>query len=151
MPTLFTLSEHTQVRTIRSDNAKEFCEGAALRLYHTHGIIHQRSCVATPQQNGRVERKHKHLLEVARALRFQSNLPLSFWGESIQCATYLINRMPLASLHHISPYEKLYGVPPDNRHLRSFGCLCYASTLKQRRSKFHARATPCVFVGYPYG
>ncbi|KAH0673745.1 hypothetical protein KY284_024832 [Solanum tuberosum] len=32
-------------------------------------IIHQRSCPYIPQQNGVVERKHKHLLEVTRALR----------------------------------------------------------------------------------
>ena len=82
---------NTNVKSIRSENAKEFCEGAILKFYHANGIYHQTICVETPQQNGRVERKHKHLLEVARALRFQSNLPMTFWGESIQCATYLIN------------------------------------------------------------
>lgn len=66
------------------------------------------------------------------------------------CATYLINRMPLSSLGNISPYERLYGTPPLNNHLRAFGCLCFASTIKQGRKKFDAKADPCVFIGYPF-
>ena len=64
--------------------------------------------------------------------------------------TFIINRLPLKSLQNISPYHKFFGKPPNNTHLRAFGCLCYMSTLRQERTKFEARARPCVFLGYPY-
>ena len=133
-----------------AQNAKELCEGDMLQLFLDKGIHHQKSCVQTPQQNGVVELKHQHLIETARALNFQSNLPISFWGDAVQCATYLINRMPLASLNNISPYEKLYGRKPDNTHLKAYGCLCFISTLKHGRKKFDAKANPCIFIGYPF-
>ena len=59
----------------RTDNGLEF---ALSSFYASKGIIHQLSCVETPQQNAVAERKHKHLLNVARALRFHANLPLKF-------------------------------------------------------------------------
>ncbi|XP_056848842.1 uncharacterized protein LOC130498986 [Raphanus sativus] len=66
------------VQTVRSDNGTEFM--CLSEFFQDKGIVHQTSCVDTPQQNGRVERKHRHILNVARALLFQSRLPVKFWG-----------------------------------------------------------------------
>jgi len=65
------------VKIIRSDNGQEFL-GPMKQFYQQKGIIHQTSCIDTPKQNGRVERKHRHILKVARAFHFQAHLPLDF-------------------------------------------------------------------------
>ena len=65
---------------LRSNNGSEFVLNS---FYASKGIIHQLSCMETSQQNSVVERKHQHLLAVARALRFQANLPLKFWGDCV--------------------------------------------------------------------
>lgn len=84
----------TKLKDIRSDNGLEFTSSEAVQFFQTKGIIHQKTCPYTPQQNGVVERKHKYLLETTRALLFQSKLPLRYWGECVLTATYIINRLP---------------------------------------------------------
>ena len=147
----FVTMIHTQfsykVKTIRSDNALEFTKSdTALEFFASNSILHQTSCIQTPQQNGVVERKHKHLLEVSRALLFQSKLPLRLWGDCVLTATHLINRLPTLLLYNKTPFEVLYGKAPSYEHLRVFGCLCYMSTTKQGHDKFQPRALPCIFM-----
>jgi transposase InsO family protein len=138
-----------EVKMIRNDNGTEFI---CLRSQFSElGIMFQTSCTGTPHQNGRVERKHRHILNVARALKFQGNLPISFWGECILTAGYLINRTPTPLLNEKSPYEMLNGKPPSYEHLKVFGSLCYAHNQGRKGDKFSSRNRKCVFVGYPHG
>jgi cellulose synthase/poly-beta-1,6-N-acetylglucosamine synthase-like glycosyltransferase len=58
------------------------------------GILSQRSCLYTPQQNGVVERKNRHLLDVVCTLMLESSVPPRFWVEALSMAVYLINRLP---------------------------------------------------------
>jgi hypothetical protein len=139
----------TQVKIIRSDNGTEFT--CMKPNFRDRGIIHETSCVGTPQQNGRVERKHRHILNVARALRFQAQFPIEFWGECALAACYLINRTPTRNLDGKTPFELLYDKPPSLEHLCVIGCLAYAHNQHHKGDKFASRSRKCVFVGYPYG
>lgn len=74
------------IKVIRSDNALEFTSSACQQFFSQHGILHQTSCVNRPQQNARDERKHRHILELARALRFQPGMPIDFWDNCVLTA-----------------------------------------------------------------
>ncbi|KAL4591838.1 hypothetical protein LXL04_004812 [Taraxacum kok-saghyz] len=90
----------------RSDNTKEL---EFTDFFNEKGIIHQKSCVARPQQNSVVERKHQHLLNVARSLYFQSHLPIKYWTECVLTVAFLINRMPFEIFKDQTPFERLNG------------------------------------------
>jgi len=93
------------------------------------------SCVETPQQNGVVERKHQNILNITRALIFQSNLPKLFWNFAASHAVFLFNRLPSKVLHNKSPYDILNGSSPDLSFIKVFGCEAFVSTLAHNRTK----------------
>ncbi|KAL0320342.1 UNVERIFIED_CONTAM: hypothetical protein Sradi_5295700, partial [Sesamum radiatum] len=136
------------IEVLRLDNGSEFLNLDCETLCDDLGIVHQTSCTYTPQQNGRVERKHRHLLNVAHALLFYASLPIKFWGDSILTANFLINRTTTQLLGWKTPYEILYGHPPAYNHLRVFRSLFYATNLSPQKTKFHRRALKCIMIGY---
>jgi IS30 family transposase len=50
-----------KVKTLRTDNGTEYLNHAFQTFLCSNGIMHQTSCVGTPQQNGISERKNRHL------------------------------------------------------------------------------------------
>ncbi|XP_071724491.1 uncharacterized protein [Rutidosis leptorrhynchoides] len=143
----FKIQSREGIKTIRTDNGSEFINQNLKNFCLNNGILHQTTYVYTPQQNGIAERKHRHLLNVARSLMFQGGLPLNMWSEYIMTATYLINRTPSYVLSGKSPYDLVFGVSPKLSHLKCFGCLCYATVLNNS-IKFFSRSEKCFFIGY---
>ena len=140
----------TSVQIVRSDNGSEFTSKPMQQFYHDHGILRQSSCVEMPQQNGKVKRKYRHVLNVARALLFQASLPTKFWGEYVLAAMHLINRTPSKVLKGKTLYEVLYYKKPFYDHIKIFGTLCFAQS-KRIKDKFAPRGRKCVFLSYPFG
>jgi histone deacetylase 1/2 len=112
------------------------------------GITHHVSCPHAHQQNGSVERKHRHIVEVGLALLAHASMPLKFWDEAFLAATYLINRTPSKVLNYATPLERLFNQTPDYSSLRVFGCACYPNLRPYNRHKLEFRSKQCVFLGY---
>ncbi|XP_060215361.1 uncharacterized protein LOC132642105 [Lycium barbarum] len=108
------------VKCLRTDNGTEFLNEQVSSLLKDHGMLHQTSCVYTPQQNGVVERRHRTILDMARALRFQAHMPLKFWGHCVSTSVYLLNRLPSQALYGLSAYEKLFQTAPLIDHLKGY-------------------------------
>lgn len=117
-------------------------------LLNSRGIRHKVNCPYTLEQNGKVELKHRQITEVGLTLLAQSNLPLHFWGEDFQSATYLTNRLPNPILDHKSPLERLTKTQPDYMFLKVFGYECYPYPRPYNSTKFSFKSKKCVFLGY---
>ena len=101
--------------------------------------------------NGTAERANRTLLDYARSLLVEADLPIVFWKQAFDAATYVYNRLPHAANGGRSPYELYYGHPPEDiDRIRVFGCVCYVHEEKARRddrSKLNATARGCVYLG----
>ncbi|WJZ83066.1 hypothetical protein VitviT2T_002777 [Vitis vinifera] len=143
---------NAKVRVLRSDNGGEYQSSDLQKYLEGHGIIHQTTCSNTPQQNGVAKRKNRHLLEVVRASLIVAKTPISYWGEAITFAAYLINRVPSSSINFQTPLQALTNavVAPTVPNLppRVFGCVAFVHLHKHQCTKLTSHALQCVFVGY---
>jgi histone deacetylase 1/2 len=112
------------------------------------GIAHHVSCPHAHQQNGVVERKHRHIVEVGLSLLAHASMPLKFWDEAFLAATYLINCTPSKVIDFATPLEHLFKQTPDYSSLRVFGCACYPNLRPYNHHKLEFRSKQCVFLGY---
>ena len=143
---------NTQVQVVRSDNGREYLKKGFNVYFQQNVIIHQTSCVTTPQQNGIVERKNRHLLELDRSLCFAMQVPKHFWGDAILTTAFLLNRMPSCVLQFKTPLHTLsqyHSVPSFLNILpKVFRCTCYIHVHQHQRGKMDPRARKCLFVCY---
>ena len=115
---------------------------------HSCGIAHHLTCPGTSQQNGRAEQKLRHILDTVRALLLSAKVPTPFWGEAALHTIHAINRIPSLVIHNRTPYECLFGSPPDYHHLRSFGSACFVLLQPHEHNKLEPRSRLCFFLVY---
>ncbi|WJZ91855.1 hypothetical protein VitviT2T_010895 [Vitis vinifera] len=143
---------NAKVRVLRSDNGGEYQSSDLQKYLEGHDIIHQTTCSNTPQQNGVAEQKNRHLLEVVRASLIAAKTPISYWGEAITYAAYLINRVPSSSINFQTPLQTLTNVvvapTVPNLPPRVFCYVAFVHLHKHQRTKLTSHALQCVFVGY---
>nr|GEX86638.1 putative ribonuclease H-like domain-containing protein [Tanacetum cinerariifolium] len=98
-----------KVKVIRCDNGTGFKNREMNQFYEMKGILRQYSIAGTPQQNGVAERRDRTLIEVARTMLADSNLPTTFWAKAVNTACYVQNRVLVVKPHNKTPYELFHG------------------------------------------
>lgn len=102
----------------------------------------------THQQNGTIESKHRHIVDINLTLLAQSQMPLRFWDEAFNTACYLINKMPSRTIDNHTPMHRLLGTHPDYSLLRIFGCAYWPNLRPYNSRKLNFRTKQYVFIGY---
>jgi hypothetical protein len=101
----------------------------------------------TPEQNGRVERLNRDIMEKARAMMFQCGAPTKLWAEAVSTANRVRNLIPHLNLAK-TPFELFTKRKPDISRLRVFGCTAHVHVPKEKRKKLDERSETGMFVGY---
>jgi hypothetical protein len=102
----------------------------------------------SPQQNGVAERKNRTIVEMARTMMKEMDIPVEFWAEAVNTAVYVQNRCFTTSLANLTPFEAFTGRKPSIKHLKVFGCVCYTHVPAHMRQKFDKKAEKGIFMGY---
>ena len=88
------------------------------------GIEHQFSAPYELQHNGVAERKNHTLIESARTMLADSKLPIIFWGEAVNTACHVLNRVLIVKRFNKTFYELLNNRKPNLNGYEPFGVPC---------------------------
>jgi len=145
----------TKIKFLFTDRGKEFL-GDTTAYLESLGITHESTAPGSSESNGVAERMNRTLFDIVRPLLITSGLPASFWGEALDTAVKIRNRLPTKSLSEkdnpsLSPYEAWFGHKPNVDKLKQFGCIAYAKDINvPRGNKPDSRSIECCFIGYDH-
>ena len=110
------------------------------------GIRREFSCRYTPEQNDVAERKNRSVVDGARAMLEEKNMPKFYWAVAVRTAVYNQNQIG----EKLSAHELYFGRKPNLRHLRVFGSIAYVHVPNEMGRKLDPNLEKCVSVGYSY-
>ncbi|CAI8590799.1 unnamed protein product, partial [Vicia faba] len=134
------------IKAVQSDWGGEFRPYS--KFLADLGIVHRVICPHTHHQNGVVERKHRHIVDLGLTLLSQASLPLNFWDYAFTTAVFLINRLPSSAIQFQVPCTFLFHIMPDYKFLKVFGCACFPLLRPYLAHRLEFRSQECLFLGY---
>jgi hypothetical protein len=144
----FTLNSQKSIKS--SDQGGEYLSHEFRDYLLSQGTIHQLSCLSAHQQNRLAERKHCHVIEIARSLMISTSVLPHFWAEAVQIVIYFINLQPSSILKGKSPWYSLFLSIPSYKHLKIFGCTCFVLLNPSEWNKLSSHSVRCVFLGFSF-
>lgn len=117
---------------LRIDNGKEYINYAVRQLLERSGIVHETTAPYIPEQNGVAERANRTIVEMARTMMLDAQLPKQYWVEAASTAVHILNRCPTKAEPNKTPEEAWTEKRPNLKYLRIFGCNAMVHVPKQK-------------------
>lgn len=140
-------------KILQSDSAQELMSANVNAWTAKNHITSQFSAPHRQDQNGMVERDIGFLSNTTRTAMAHYRSPLQYWGYAVEYSCDLINHTHVSKSNNMTPYQCLYGQPPDVSHFVPFYAPgVYHLTKAERRNKPWAyKAAPCRMLGLAKG
>ena len=134
-------------KVLRSDRGGEYMSSEVQDFLKEEGIEFECTVGYAPQQNGIAERKNRSLVEAARTMLNDSDLPKYWWAEAINTANYIQNRVTSQATNSI-PYKRMFDESPKMNDLHKFGEDVFVKIPDVKRKKLDDKAIKMKFLGY---
>ena len=130
-----------QIKVLRFDEGGKYFLDEFNDYVKEQGIQRKYSCKFTPQQNGAIERKNKHIAEFVRAMLNEKRSLIIFGPKAISIDVYIMSKTPTTIVHCMMLEEKYTRTKPYILHLKVFGCIAYVDVPNERRTKLGSGAS----------
>ncbi|KAL0333060.1 UNVERIFIED_CONTAM: hypothetical protein Scaly_2207500 [Sesamum calycinum] len=106
-----------KIKALKLDRGGEYLSGEFMDYLKENGILSQWTPPGTLQLNGVAERRNQTLLDMIQSMMSFTQLPLSFWGYTLETAAKLLNIAP-SKIVPQTLYEIWHGKPTSYKYLR---------------------------------
>ena len=137
------------MKVFKSDNGGEFIDTDLLEALEREGITVEHTSPYSPHQNGISERTNRTVFELAFALMYAANTPISLWPYACRTVIHVLDHLPTRGTNMLSTaFIMVNGYIPDVSYFRTFGCDAYAVLPDSQQPANGLRARKGIFIGY---
>jgi len=137
-----------KIQVLHSDNGGEYVDKDFTDFCTIEGIRREWTTPYNPEQNGVAKRKNRTIVEVARAMMYDHDMPKFLWAEACNTIVYVQKRTTHQALGKITPEKVFIGKMPEVSDFRIFGSLAYCLIPEEKRKKLDQIAEKGYLVGY---
>ena len=140
-----------KVKKLRCDTIirREFINREMNKIINKKDIILDPCPSYTHELNGTAERYNRSIMNSARCLLQDSNLPRKYWPEVVKTAASLKNRTITNTIENKTPIEILFNEKPNVKNLKLYGSKVFVRIAEIKRdSKWDRKSDVGILVGY---
>ena len=138
---------NTKIISLHTNRGREYLSDLFKAYCDEKGIARQLAIPFKAQQNGVDERRNKTLLDMLRSMMAQAKLPISFGGDALMTAAYILSRVPSKSVPS-TPYELWKGATLELNVMRPWGCAAYVHNVSHEYGKLGPKGKKCILISY---